>query len=45
MVEKLCEWGPVKVTQNPAIVGSHKHCGTGDMLKEFVSLIMVAMEI
>ena len=32
-------------THHPVILGSHKHCGTGDMLKEFVSLTMVAMEI
>ena len=25
--------------------GSHKHCGTGEVLKEFVSSIMVAMEM
>ena len=30
---------------HPARLGSHKHGGTGDMLKEFVSLTMVAMEM
>ena len=33
------------VTHHPAILVSHTHCGTGDMLKEFVSLTMAAMEI
>ena len=33
------------VTHHPAILGSHKHYGTGDVLKEFVSLTMVAMEM
>ena len=44
-VEKLYEWGPLMVTHHPAILGSDKHCGTGDVLKEFVSLTMVAMEM
>ena len=36
---------PVKVTHNSAKLGSHKHCGTGNLLKEFISLTMVAMEM
>ena len=35
---------PVKVTYHPARFGSYKHCGIG-VLKQFVSLTMVAMEI
>ena len=26
------------VTHHPARLGSHKHCGTGDVLKELVCL-------
>ena len=38
-------WGTGKETQHGARLCSHKHCGTGDMLKEFVSLTMVAMKM
>ena len=38
-------WEPVKVTHYTARFGSHKHCGIGDVLKEFVSLTVVAIEM
>ena len=43
-VQQLYGWEPVKLTHHPARFGSHKHCGIS-ALKEFVSLIMLAIEI
>ena len=39
-----CGWEPVKINHYPARLGNHKHYGVG-VLKEFVSLTMVAMEM
>ena len=41
----LNRWESVKATHYPTRFGSPKHCGIGNVLKEFASLRVVAIEM